>query len=380
MQEIKRSISVEGDLKSKSILLLGPRQTGKTTLLQSQIHFDRSFNLLHADVYAQLAHDPSSLRKSLGADDKLIFVDEIQKLPSLMDEIHSMIEEKKIRFALTGSSARKLRRAYTSLMGGRLRVRNLFPLVSNEIPNFDLNRLLLFGTLPSIYLSKDPSGDLRDYVGTYLKEEIAAEALARNIESFSRFLKVAAASNARQVNYESTGNDSQVPGRTVREYFDLLQDTLVGHLLHPIRIKNGRKTTTKPKFYFFDCGVASTLLGIQELDDKVYGDLFEQFLVNEVKAYLSYSRKLDDDSLRYWRTQRGEFEVDLIVAEDTAIEFKATQKVNASDLRGLKALREEYKLKNAFLVSRDIRSSLEDKIQILSYRSFLEKLWNGEII
>lgn len=385
MKNIRRILDLKKDLAHKSVLLLGPRQTGKTTYLTDQIKFDKSFNLLHADVYTKLSQDPSFLRKSLSAKDKYVLIDEIQKLPVLMDEVHALIEEKKIRFVLTGSSARKLHRTHTRLAGGRLRLRQMFPFVSAEITttagSFDLDKILTFGLLPSVYLSPDPYGDLRDYVGTYLKEEVAAEALARNIENFSRYLRVAAQSNTQQLNYESIGNESQVPSRTVREYFQVLEDTLIGSMLKPLKISRGRKTTTKPKFYFFDCGVVNALRQIKSISSatSLYGELFEQFLYNEIRAYLSYSQALDDDTLSYWRTQRGEFEVDLIVNEEIAIEFKSTQNVQSSDLKGLQALAEDKKIKKSFLVSRDLTQRSEGKIVIIDYKTFLQNLWSGSL-
>ncbi len=386
MENIRRVLDLKKDLSHKSVLLLGPRQTGKTTYLKDQISFDKSFNLLHADIYTRLSQDPSLLRKSLSSKDKYVLIDEIQKLPVLMDEVHALIEEKKIRFVLTGSSARKLHRTHTRLAGGRLRIRHMFPFVSAEIrapgKDLDLERILTFGLLPSIYLSSDPYGDLRDYVGTYLKEEIAAEALARNIENFSRYLKVAAKSNTQQLNYETIGNESQVPARTVREYFQVLEDTLIGSTLLPLKISRGRSTTTKPKFYFFDCGIVNALRQTKSLSSAtpMYGELFEQFLYNEIRAYLSYSQSLDDDTLNYWRTQRGEFEVDLVVNSEIALEFKATTNAHSNDLKGLRALNEDKKMKKSFLVSCDPLRRVEDGIELVNYEDFLTELWSGQLL
>ncbi|MBC7421200.1 MAG: ATP-binding protein [Bdellovibrio sp.] len=382
MEDIKRILSLKKDLERKSVLLLGPRQTGKTTFLNTQIKFDKTFNLLHADIYTRLSQDPSFLRKSLLEKDKLILIDEIQKLPVLMDEVHALIEEKKVRFVLTGSSAKKLRTTHTGLTGGRLRVRHMFPFVSAELDTFNLNKILLYGTLPPIYTSTDPFRDLKDYVGTYLKEEIAAEALARNIASFSRYLKVAASCNTRQLNFETIGSESQVPSRTVREYFHLLEDTLIGTSLKPLKIKKGRKVTTKPKFYFFDAGIVNSLRQIKSISSstELFGELFEQFLYNEFRAYLSYSEQLDEDTLSYWRTQRGEYEVDLVANKEIAFEFKSTQKVQSSDLKSLLALQDDLKLKKTYLISRDPFRRIENGIELLHYQDFLKELWQGAIL
>lgn len=259
----KLAIAQEG----KSAFLFGPRLTGKTFLLKKTFPKAAYYDLLHSDTFLRLSLRPSILREELEtlSPGATVIIDEIQKLPILLDEVHSLIEEKGLRFIMTGSSARKLRRGGVNLLGGRARTLRLHPLISAEIKNFDLEKALAIGTLPSIYGSVEAWEDLKAYCGTYLQEEIAAESAARKLDAFSRFLRSAALFSGEQVNYEAWGADAMVPSRTVREYFSILSDTLVGEMLEPWKGGKKRKPASAGKFYFFDNGVRNALAGIRSL-------------------------------------------------------------------------------------------------------------------
>jgi len=377
---ITRKIDLQSVLARKSVLLLGPRRTGKSALIRHQFTSAKVYNLLKADDYQRLSARPQLIREALAtAPVDLIVIDEIQKLPSLMDEVHLMIEEFGQKFLLTGSSARKLRRTHTSLMAGRAKVKYLHPFVSAEVPDFDLDRVLLYGLLPPVYLSEDPEDELRSYVGEYLKEEIQAEALSRNIENFSRFLDRAAFTNAQLINFESVASDAQVPARTVREYYSVLEDTLIGRMLQPTSQIGSRKVVSKGKFYFFDTGIVHQLQQVRSLPglSAGYGDAFESFLFQELVAYLDYADTTE--TLNFWRTATGA-EVDFIVSLRIAIEAKATKLVDAKDLKGLKALAAIKPMQRLMVVSRDPERRRVGDIEIWPYREFLRELWAGHII
>lgn len=355
------------------MLLLGPRRTGKSTFIREEIKPDKAYSLLRSDTFLRLSSNPSLIRQSLEKTDKLIVIDEIQKLPSLMDEVHYMIEEYGIRFLLTGSSARKLKRTHTSLMAGRAKTRYLHPFVSAEIPDFDLERVLLYGTLPPFYLSKNPADELQSYVGDYLQEEIKAEALSRNIEAFSRFLSRAAMSSSEVLNFESIANDAQLPARTIREYYTVLEDTLVGTMLHSFKTQK-RKAIAKGKFYFFDVGVMNALIGQTSLvpDSKAYGTVFEHFIFQELFAYLSYQNK--GKELQFWRSTTHD-EVDFVISGKIAIEVKSTKNVSKEDLKGLKRLHEDTPMERLIVVSKEPEKRRIGSIEIYPYRQFLKELW-----
>ncbi len=379
--QYKRILSISQELKSKSVLLLGPRRTGKSWLIRNSVQPDMTFNLLQADVLNQLARHPSSIREALVPGKKIIAIDEIQKLPFLMDEVHALIEERPdVRFFLTGSSARKLRRQGTSLMAGRARTRHLKPFVSAELEeNWNLSERLHFGCLPPVVTSSDPWNELHDYAGDYLREEIVSEGLARNIDSFARFLSVAATCQGTIVNFEKVGNDCQVPPRTVREYFHILEDTLLASLLPSFQSAGKRKAISKAKFYLFDVGVYHSLIGQRELRDSTpaFGLALESLIFQEISAWLSYTR--DPRPLSHWRTHTQN-EVDFVIGDDTAIEVKATRFAVQSDLKGMRALSEETTLKRKIIVTRDTNERLIDDINIVPVEVFLKRLWSGEFV
>jgi len=349
--------------------------------LKHQIKASLQFNLLHSDVYQKLSARPSLIREAIAQKKhSLIVIDEIQKLPALMDEVHSIIEDHGTKFILTGSSLRKLKKTYTSLMAGRAKTVHLHPFVSIELSNkFKLQKALSVGTLPPVYLSDDPLDELKSYVGDYLKEEIQAEALARNIHNFSRFLNVAATTNGQLINFEAIGNDAQVPSRTVREYFSLLEDTLMGNIIAPFRHPSGRKPVSHGKFYFFDIGVVHSLLHRSDvkMGTREYGEALEHFIYLELKAYLDYKNRSEE--IQFWRTHTG-LEVDFVIEDQLALEVKSSKLVTHRDLKGLKALFEEKKFKQLIAVSNDTHARKIGPITILPVQEFLQSLWAGDIL
>ncbi|MBI4802239.1 MAG: ATP-binding protein [Elusimicrobia bacterium] len=370
-------------LKTKSVLLLGPRRTGKTQYIKNQLKPDRVYNLLLNREFVKLAANPGLIREELQKKDRLIVVDEIQKLPSLMDEIHDLIETSGARFLLTGSSARKLRRTHTSLMAGRARVQNLWPFTYVELRSgpkslFDLQKVLTCGSLPPVSLSASPARELEDYAGAYLKEEIQAEAIVRKIENFSRFLRVAALTNAGLVNFNEVARDAQVPPRTIIEYFNILEDTLLGNMVPPFRHAASRKAYSTGKFYFFDIGVANSLAGITQVPrgTSVFGKALEHLVYLELKAYKSYKNKAEE--IRFWRTYEGA-EVDFVVGDSIGIEVKASETAHAGHLKGLLSLDNQHKLKRKIVVSCDTRKRALGAVEILPAEEFLDMLWAGQI-
>src|SRR5688500_8889097 len=288
--QIDRTLDLQALLRAKSNFLLGPRQTGKSTLIQSQIPNAVVYDLLDTSVFLALSQDPGRLAQELAPSTKIVAIDEIQRLPELLNEVHRLIEQRGIRFLLTGSSARKLRRGGVNLLGGRARTRYLHPLTWKELgERFDLNRALAAGTLPSIYFSDDIASDLAAYAGTYLQQEVVAESATRNIPAFSRFLGVAALCNGTTVNFTSVSNDAQVPRTTVYEYFEILRDTLVIFELPAWRRSKQRKPIASSKYYFFDVGVVGALQGRQvQARTPEFGPAFETWVMHELRAYCDY--------------------------------------------------------------------------------------------
>ncbi len=367
----------------KSLFLFGPRSTGKTTLLRSQFQDDAIINLLRSSTFLTLSQDPSAITglvKSIMRTSSTVIIDEIQKLPALLDEIHNLIETEPVRFILTGSSGRKLKRSGVNLLAGRAWQCNLFPLSYSEINDFNLESYLLYGGLPQVYDSEYKEEELDAYINTYLKEEIKEEALVQNFTHFSRFLKVAALTNTEQLNYANVSQETGIPATSVRSYFDILSDTFTGFLLEPWRKSENRKSVATSKFYFFDIGVANFLSGISVLnrDSAEFGKAFEHFIAMELRCYLSYRRIKKE--LAFWRTQNG-VEVDFLIGDDTAIEVKSTTKVLDKHLKGLRALMEENLIRQFILVSFDeVERETPDGIRVLHWESFLKKLWGDSLL
>jgi len=373
---IERVLNLPSLLRKKSHFLFGPRQTGKTSLIRHSLKGVRSYDLLDNSVYLSLSQDPSRIAQEINPRDRIIVVDEIQRLPILLNEVHRLIEERGIRFLLTGSSARKLRRGGVNLLGGRARTKYMHPLTYTELGNqFDLLKAIERGLLPSVYLSEDPHADLEAYTGSYLQQEVVAEGVTRNVPAFSRFLKVAALCNGTVVNFTNVSNDAQVPRTTVYEYFEILKDTLLLYELPSWRKSKKRKPLTSSKYYFFDVGVVATLQGRQfRSGTPEFGEAFETYLMHELVSYSDY---ISGELLSYWRSTSG-FEVDFILGDHTAVEVKAKKNISAHDLKSLRAFAEEKGLKRYLCVSLEPRKRNLEIVTVLPYRDFLEALWSRE--
>ena len=382
---IKRTINLNALLKRKSYFLFGPRATGKSTVIREQLGDNCTYiNLLRSREFLPLQRDPSSLEDIVeGGGKELIVIDEVQKLPEILDEVHNLIESSGSVFLLTGSSARKLKRGGANMLAGRAGACNIFSLTSKELLEagiFDLEKILRFGSLPFVYLSKDPQKDLYDYVDTYLQEEIQAEAMVRNLSGFTRFLHSAALSNTNVINFSKLGNDAQISPSTAKDYFQILEDTLVGFNLPPWVKSKKRKSIQTAKFYLFDIGVTHTLAESTAVDrnSDLYGKSFEQFIALELRAWLAYSASRD--KLSFWRSKHG-LEVDFVVGDHSAIEVKAARNTSNRDEKGLNALAEEGAWKNLIVVNQSelIKKSPSSEIVHMPYQKFLKKLWANEL-
>ena len=376
--DIPRLLNAAEMLRQRSCFLFGPRQTGKSTLIRQQLATLPTYNLLDEALFVRLLRHPGLIREALTPETEAVVIDEIQRLPALLNEVHLMIEEHGVRFFLTGSSARSLRRKGVNLLGGRARAHTLHPFVRRELgARFDLARALEFGLLPGIYFSDAPTEDLAAYAGNYVREEVAAEASVRNIGAFGRFLTVAALAHGEMVNFVNLASDSQVPPSTVREYYAILKDTFIAHELPAFAETAKRKAITTAKYYLFDIGVARHLQGRAGLAPGTpeYGNAFESYVFQEIKAYCDYHRL---QTPRYWRSKSG-FEVDFVF-ERVAVETKAKAVVGTRDLRGLRALREEGVFEHYILASMEPRPRLVDGIRILPWQVFIDELWDGALV
>ena len=377
----QRLLDLRKDIEQKSLFLFGPRQTGKTFLLHTQFPKAPFYNLLQADTFYQLSQRPQLIREEqMGLRNTAkqpIIIDEIQKLPILLDEVHTMIESTGQHFILTGSSPRKLLRGGANLLGGRAWTRHLFPLVSKEVKGYDLLRILNYGSLPFVYDAKDPEQELESYVGNYLKEEIQAEGLVRKVEQFARFLQTASLVNTELLNFSNVASDAGVPPRTIREYFGILQDTLVGSLLTPYVKTQKRKAIETAKFYFFDIGVCNMLAGRKQIRPKteLFGKAFEHLVFLELKAFMAYHK--DKRGLSFWRST-AQHEVDFLIGDEIAIEVKGTEQVSEKHAKGLVALSEDIKLKQKIIVSMDHKPRKMGDVWIYPLPYFLERLWAKE--
>ncbi|OGC03461.1 hypothetical protein A2276_00930 [candidate division WOR-1 bacterium RIFOXYA12_FULL_43_27] len=346
--------TLEGHLPDESFFLFGPRQVGKSTLLgKTQTVF--AIDLLDPAIQQSYSKDPDLLARQLLAQKKtgMVLIDEIQRVPKLLDVIHGLMEKNPgFKFAMSGSSARKLRHGAANLLGGRALYRTLYPLTLQEMEkHFSLEKVLHFGSLPKIYtnliegkleLAQDL---LRSYVITYIKEEIKAEALVRNLQGFQNFLDIAAAQFAEQVNFSDLGRQCAVAYATVREYYSILEDTLIGFLLYPYLKSERKRMSHAPKFYFFDNGVLRAISGtLKDPANPIEkGRLFEQWVVQEVSRLNAYYQK--DWKLSFWRTSHGA-EVDLLLEHGgkivCAIECKFKKSLSRGDLSGVFAFQEEH--------------------------------------
>lgn len=360
-----------------SIFLFGARQTGKTTLLLQQFPDTIYFDLLDHGIKARLTRNPEQLYQMLQdkAEGTLIIIDEIAEVPELLNEVHRLISGKGLRFILCGSSARKLKRKGHNTLGGRALPVHLYPLVSAEIPDFDLDRAVNFGMLPSYYLAQNPRRRMAAYIDVYLKEEIKEEALVRNLDAFQRFLEIAALTDGEMVNMNNIAQDCGVHATTVNAYFDILEDTLIGYRIPAFTKVMKRRLVQAPRFYFFDVGVTNYLLHRKDLvrGSTDYGHAFEHLVIQELIAYLHYTHS--EERLTYWHTYTG-LEVDAVIGDArVAIEIKSAEEVQTRHLKSLKAFAEEHPACRLFIVSLDIFTRRIGDIQCIYVLDFFRQLW-----
>jgi predicted AAA+ superfamily ATPase len=367
--------------EGESIFFWGPRQTGKSTLLKELFPEALWFDLLLSDVYNRLLISPEYLRETtLAQNKKTVVIDEIQRIPILLNEIHWLIVNHKIQFILSGSSPRKIIRLGENLLGGRALRYELFPLTSSEIGDLDLLKALNHGLLPRHYLSSNPGKMLAAYIGNYLQDEIVAEAKIRKVDVFAQFLEAAAFSNGEIVNYVNIATDCGVSAPTIKEYFQILEDTLIGRFIPSYQHKPKRRVIKTPKFYFFDIGITNYLLkrGKIEYGTELFGNAFESFIFQELTAHSHYSGL--NYAISYWRTA-SQIEVDFILGRhEIAIEVKSSNKISSRHLNGLKIFMEEYKVKRAIIVCTEPLPRLIGNIEILPWKIFLERLWENEFM
>ncbi|MCP4682230.1 MAG: ATP-binding protein [Desulfobacterales bacterium] len=364
---------------NRSAFLWGPRKTGKTYWIKRHFSDSVLIDLLKTDVFADYASRPALLRERLQGHRGLVVIDEIQMVPDLLNEIHWLIENTNASFLMTGSSARKLRRGHANLLGGRAWRYTMAPLTYTEIIGFDLEEIVISGLLPPHFLSEDPLQDLRAYVADYLKEEIVAEAVVRNIPAFSEFLRVAALTSGELLNYTNMGRETGISAKVVRNYFQILEDTLLGFRIQPWRRAKNRRLIETEKFYLFDVGVSNYLArrsprkGTPEFEKS-----FEHYILMELCAYRAY--KNPDLDIRFWRTSTG-FEVDFILGDmNVALEVKGTNRAHKGHTKGLRALLQEHTVGRAIIVSLEKEArTLDSGIQVMPWEGFLEVLWAGEL-
>jgi len=367
---------------TESAFLWGARLTGKSTLLKMMYPGTLYFDLLLSEVFNRFLSNPALLRETVEADNSSspVIIDEIQRIPSLLNEVQWLIVNRNRQFILSGSSPRKIVRSGGNLLGGRALRYELYPLIYKEIPDFDLLRALNNGLLPKMYLSDRPARLLSAYIGNYLRDEIMAEARIRNISSFSRFLEAAAFSNGEIVNYSNIATDCGVSSPTIKEYFQILEDTMTGRFLPSYQKKPKRRVIVAPKFWFFDIGIANYLLkrGDVAAGSEAFGKAFEHFIYHELYSHSHYSGI--NYPISFWRTA-SLTEVDFILGDnEVAVEVKATEQANEKHLKGLKIFADEYQTKRLILVSNDSLPRKVGNITIIPWRLFLEQLWAGEII
>lgn len=365
-----------------SVFVFGARQTGKSTLLMERYPNAVWYDLLDGKTLERLSRNPSIFGQELDIlpDNSLVVIDEIHLLPELLNEVHRLMVRKNLRFVLCGSSARKLKRKGVNTLGGRAIPIKLFPLVSSEIPDFDILKAVNQGLLPRHYIASPEVAwrRMQAYIGVYLKEEIKAESLVRNLQTFNRFMEVAALTNGEMVNYSNIANDCGIDSKTVKEYFAILEETLVGYMIPAYQKVVKRKLRQSPKFYYFDVCIPNYLLGRKSLvpGSADFGHAFEHLIIQELVAYLSYRNK--ESALSYWHTY-SEYEVDAILGDaQVAIEIKSSTQVQLRQLSGLRAFKEEHPESRLIVVSLDAQPRLLNDIEVYPATTFLQKLWNDE--
>lgn len=363
---------------NKSFFLFGPRGTGKTTWVKKAFPDAVYLDLLESRLFNELLADPQRLENFIPVDFKgLIIIDEVQKIPELLNEVHRLIEKNRYKFILTGSSARKLRRKGPNLLAGRALNYSMHPLTVPELGrDFNLDHSLAFGNLPSVYVEPDPQGYLESYIKTYLEEEIKQEGLTRNLGVFSRFLEAASFSQGSVLNISEVARDCSIERKVVENYFTILEDLLLAYRVPVFTKRAKRRLTAHPKFYFFDVGVYRTIRPMGPLDtpEEVGRISYESFFFQELVAandYLGLGYKI-----YYWRTSNN-IEVDFVLYGKRGLrvfEVKRKGKITKTDLRGLKAFLKDYPTSKAYCLYGGERKMSEGNINILPMEYALKNL------
>ena len=376
-----RIFDIENRL-DEAMFLFGGRQTGKSTLLKERFPKAVYIDLLKSDVRNRFKQHSEEFRESLlrYPPETLVIVDEIQKVPDLLDEVHWLMVEKGLWFILSGSSARKIKKSGANNLGGRAIPETLFPLVSAEIPDFDLERAVQNGMIPRHYMVANARNRMRAYIDLYLKEEIIEEALVQNVDEFVRFMEVAAIMDGEILNYENVASDCEVSANTVKAYYKILVDTLLGFEVPAYRKVIKRKLYKSPRFYYFDVGIANHLTKRYHLAPKTpeYGHAFEHLIMQEIVAYLGYTNS--DEELTYWHTYEN-LEVDAVIGDArVAIEIKSKEHIDHDDKKGVTEFAKEHPDTKQIIVSKDRISRRSGDVDLYYVTDFFKALWAGEII
>lgn len=386
MNYIKRLLQLDLPRK-QSAFLWGARKTGKSTLLKTLFPKAIRYDFLRSDLFIKYSKEPHLFREDLEhkKQDEVVIVDEIQKIPPLLDEIHYLIESTNHQFIMCGSSARKIRRVGVNMLGGRAWKFSLFPLVSAEIEDFDLLRIFSHGLIPSHYQTDHPKRFLKPYIEDYLTQEIQAEGLVRNLPSFMRFMDSLRFCHGELINYSNIARECYIDSKTVKEYFQILEDTLVGYPLYPY-FKNAKRIALQavPKFYLFDVGIANYIkkASITDLKGIEAGKALEHFVFLELLAHINYHEI--DTKIHYWRTTSG-LEVDFVLGNaEIAIEVKISNHLRPDDLKGIKAFQEEFSPKRALIVCLEnthrVITHSHGQIEVFPIKTFLKDLWEKRIL
>ncbi len=370
----------------QSAFLWGARKTGKTTWMKKIFPDSLFFDFLKTDLYLDFSKRPSLLREQLltKSDDVFkhpVILDEVQKIPQILDEVHWLIENKGISFILCGSSARKLKRGQANLLGGRAWRFEMFPLTYSELESMELLRVLNNGLIPQHYFQKKYQRSLKAYVNDYLKEEVFSEALVRNIPAFSRFFDEVGYSHGQLMNHANIARECGVDAKTVKEYYQILVDTLIGRRVEPFKKRQNRQVITKAsKFYLFDVGIAGHIIGrrIPHEKGELFGQAFEHFIYTQLVAHASYTES--DYPINFWRTKSG-LEVDFILANgEVAVEVKGTDRVDNRLLKSMIAFKEQFAPQKSYVVCNEKKRRIYQNITMIPWREFLEELWNDRVV
>ncbi len=364
--------------KDRSFFLFGPRGTGKTTWLKNAFPDALYFDLLDSETYNDFLARPNRLDTLIPPSWKnIVVLDEVQRVPALLHEVHRLIEKRKLRFALTGSSARKLKKGDVNLLAGRALTLTMHPLTSRELgTDFNIKHLLTYGHLPSTFFGEDPAKYLESYVTTYLREEVQQEGLTRNLGSFTRFLETASFSQGQLLNISEVARECAVHRKVAEHYFSILEDLLIAERISVFTKKAKRRTVSHQKFYFFDVGVYRTLRPRGPLDtpEDIDGAALETAVYQEIRALNQYFNC--GYRIHFWRTQTGN-EVDFVLYGERgihAIEVKRSARVTPDALRGLSVFLEEYPSAKSYLVYGGTREYYEGPIKVIPIDRFFHLL------